>query len=155
MSRILQYTVYDMQLTLGCLLKAIMWCLFYNLPQNKKDCRGPNRKNLTVYTHLGHTGNCSMWYFVNYRQTIIVLSIDIYLSIGIERRGESGRSIDSSVFTSGTPWISGGSNIATAAEPFPAGAPSCLSKLSPEQFDEVLVDIFQYVWWLCRRLFIV
>ena len=35
-------------------------------------------------------------------QTIIFLSIDVYLSTGIERRGVSGRSIDSSVLTSGS-----------------------------------------------------
>ena len=39
-SRILQYTVYDMQFKLGCLLKAMMWCLFYNLAQNTTDCSG-------------------------------------------------------------------------------------------------------------------
>ena len=39
-SRILQYTVYDMQVTLGCLLEAMVWCLFYNLAQNTTDCIG-------------------------------------------------------------------------------------------------------------------
>ena len=68
-SRILQCTVYDMQFTLGCLLKTMMWCLFSNLAQNTPNCsghshhrqRGPYHENLTVYTYFGHTGNCSIW----------------------------------------------------------------------------------------------
>ena len=107
-SRVLQYTVYDMLFSLGCLLKAMMWCLFYNLAQNIIDCsshslhqqRDPNHENLTAYTPFRHTGNCSRWHFVNYRQKIAVVCIYIYLSTGLEQRGVSGRLIDSSVFTS-------------------------------------------------------
>ena len=39
--------------------------------------------------------------FVNYRQTIVIVSIDIYLSTGMERSGVPGRFIDSSVIASG------------------------------------------------------
>ena len=78
-------------------------------------------------THFEHTGNCSIWYFVNYMQTIIFLSIDVYLSTGIERRGVSGRSIDSSVLTSGSTLEIRQQERRHSGRTVPAAAPSCLS----------------------------
>ena len=89
----------------------------------------PNHESLMAYTHFGHTGNCSRYHFVNYRQTIVVVFIGIYLSTGIERRGVSDRLLSAAYLPVVVPLKSGGSNVATAAEPFPAEALSCLSPI--------------------------
>ena len=86
-------------------MKAITRCLFQSLAQSTRGCsghshhqqQGPNHENLTAYTHFGHAGYCSRWHCVKYRQKIIVVSIDIYLSAGMERRGVSSRPINSDI----------------------------------------------------------
>ena len=45
-SQISQRIVYDMQFSLGCVLKAMVWCLFYNLALNTIDCSGWQRTHI-------------------------------------------------------------------------------------------------------------
>ena len=60
---------------------------------------------------------CGRSHFVNYRQTVIVVSIEIYLSAGIERPGVSGRSSTRVCLPVATPLKlkSSGSNVAAVA----------------------------------------
>ena len=95
---------------MGCLLKAIMVCLFYNLTHNTIDCsghshyqqRGPKSRTSDGLHTFWTCGKLFPMTYCKLQAKNTFLSIDSYLSTGMERRGLSGRVIDSSVFTSGS-----------------------------------------------------